>query len=226
MVWPKSDSHCRQKIARARLQKSKRGSYTNYGEIQDNSKLKKALSLVQCGQAMREAAKISKVLKSTIMNDWRQYQGINKDIDSFLETRSGRLVIMTNIEEKSVEQYCLWQHERGMNLENHAVKVIICDIHANAVEQGEKRQPINMTDGPSKKLMRGFYSRHSFLQRRSGEYVNHGCINMANKDTITDYFKLLLETLVKCDIVKLDSNGEVIQVSMKQERVYLADETG
>ena len=32
---------------------------------------------------------------------------------------------------------------------------------------------------------------------------------MAKKDTVTDYFKLSLETLVKCDIVKLDSNGEV-----------------
>ena len=49
---------------------------------------------------------------------------------------------------------------------------------------------------------------------------------MANRDTITDYFKLLLETLVKCNIAKLDSNGEIIQDSIKQERVYLADETG
>ena len=94
---------------------------------------------------MREAAKISKVPKSTLMNNWRQYQ------DNFLEIRSGRLVVMTDTKEKSVEQYCLWQHERGMNLDNHAVKAIIRDIHVKAVEQGEKRQPINMTDSPSKK---------------------------------------------------------------------------
>ena len=150
---------------------------------------------------MREAAKISKVPKSTIMNNWRQYQ------DNFLEISSGRLVVMTDTKEKSVEQYCLWQHERGMNLDNHAVKAIIRDIHVKAVEQGEKRQPINMTDSPSKKIMRGFFSRHPSLKRRSAEYVDHGRINTANKDTITDYFKLLLETLVKCDIVKLDSNG-------------------
>ena len=31
---------------------------------------------------------------------------------------------------------------------------------------------------------------------------------------------------MKCDIVKLDSNGEVIQVLLKKERVYLAHETG
>ena len=175
---------------------------------------------------MREAAKISKVLKSTIMNNWRRYLESNKEIDSFLETRSGRLVVMTDTEEKSVEQSCLWQYERGMNLENHAVKATIRDIHAKVVKQGEKRQPINMTDGPSKKFMRGFYSRHPFLKRKSAKYVDHGRINMANKDTTTDYFKLLLETLVKCDIIKLDSNGNVIQESMKQERVYLADETG
>ena len=51
-------------------------------------------------------------------------------------------------------------------------------------------------------------------------------VAVLDKDTITDYFTLLLETLVKCDILKLDSNGKVIQESMKQERVYLADETG
>ena len=39
--------------------------------------------------------------KSTIMNNWRQYQESNKDIDSFLESRSGRLVVMTDTEEKS-----------------------------------------------------------------------------------------------------------------------------
>lgn len=36
----------------------------------------------------------------------------------------------------------------GMNLDNHAVKAVICDIHAKAVEQGEQHQPINTTDGP------------------------------------------------------------------------------
>ena len=226
MAWPKSDNRCSQKIAKTRLKKSKSQSYSNYGESQDNLKLKKALSLVQRGRSMREAAKISKVLKSTIMNNWRRYLESNKDIDSFLETRSGRIVVMTDTEEKSVEQYCLWQYERGMNLENHAVKAIIRDIHAKVVKQGEKRQPINMTDGPSKKSMRAFYSRHPSLKRKSAKYVDHGHINMANKDTTTDYFKLLLETLVKCDIIKLDSNGNVIQESMKQERVYLADETG
>ena len=81
------------------------------------------------------------------MNNWRHYQESNNDIDSFLETRSGRLVIMTDTEEKSAstQHCCLWQHEGGMNLDNHAVTSIICDIHANAVEQGEKHQPIHVT---------------------------------------------------------------------------------
>ena len=37
------------------------------------------------------------------LNNWGQYQESNKDIDSFLETRSGRLVVMTGTDEKSVE---------------------------------------------------------------------------------------------------------------------------
>ena len=67
MARPKSDNRCRQKTAKTRLEKSKKGSHSNYGESQDNSKLKKAISLAQRG--LREAAKISKVTKSTIMNN-------------------------------------------------------------------------------------------------------------------------------------------------------------
>ena len=107
-----------------------------------------------------------------------------------------------------------------MNLDNHAAKAIICDIYVKAVEEGEIHQPINKTDGPSKKFMGGFY-----LKRWSAKYVDSDCIIMANKDTITDYFKLLIGTLVKFDIVKHDSKGEVRQESMNQERVYLADKT-
>ena len=62
-----------------------------------------------------------------------------------------------------------------------AVKAIIHDIHAKAVEKGEKNQPINQAVGPSKEFMRGFYSRHPSLKKRSAEYVGHGRINMANK---------------------------------------------
>ena len=60
MARPKKDNPCRQKTAKTVLQKSKRGSSSNYGESQQNSKLKKSLSLVQHGQSMTEAAKISK----------------------------------------------------------------------------------------------------------------------------------------------------------------------
>ena len=34
----------------------------------------------------------------------------------------------------------------------------------------------------------------NLLKRRSAECVNRGGINMANKKTITEYFKVLLET--------------------------------
>ena len=39
-----------------------------------------------------------------------------------------------------------------MNLHNHAVKAIICDIHTKVVEQEQKHQPITVTDGLSKTL--------------------------------------------------------------------------
>ena len=33
-----------------------------------------------------------------------------------------------------------------MNLHNHAVKAILCDIHTKAVEPEQKCQPVTMTD--------------------------------------------------------------------------------
>ena len=70
-----------------------------------------------------------------------------------------------------------------MNLDSHALKAIIFGIHAKAVEQGQKHHLISITDGPSKKFMRRFYSRHPSLKKRSAEHVGRGHINMANKDT-------------------------------------------
>ena len=62
--------------------------------------------------------------------------------------------------------------------------------------------------------MRGFISRHPSLKRRGEEYTDRGCII---KLSIINFF---LEKLIKCDILKVDSNFNVIQESMKPERVY------
>ena len=100
------------------------------------------------------------------------------------------------------------------------------EIHQNAIDRGEQRQPINNVNGPSKKFMKKFYERHQVLRRRTAERVDRGRINMASIDTIHQYFSLLKDTLVKCGIVELDDNGNVIPESFKSERIYLADETG
>ena len=56
MARPKSDNCCRQKTAKTRLN----GSHSNYEESQENSKLKKALSLVQCRQLKEKLQKLLK----------------------------------------------------------------------------------------------------------------------------------------------------------------------
>ena len=58
----------------------------------------------------------------------KQFQKNNKDLDNFFKARSARLVAMSDTEEKSLKYYCLWQHEREINLDNPAVSAIICHI--------------------------------------------------------------------------------------------------
>ena len=92
MAWPKTDNSYRQKIAKTRLQKSQSGIYSSYGKSQENYHeiMKNQLSWI-----------IGDNIKKAI-----------KDIDSFLESRSGRLVVMTDTEEKShwtVLSLATWQ---------------------------------------------------------------------------------------------------------------------
>ena len=54
MARPKSDDCCRQKTAKTTL----KGSHSNYEESQENSKLKKALSLVHCRQLKEKLQKL------------------------------------------------------------------------------------------------------------------------------------------------------------------------
>ena len=71
--------------------------------------------------------------------------------------------------------------------------------------------------------MRKFYERHPEISMRSVETVDRGRINMASKETVDNYFRLLKETLVKLWIAELDDNGNIINDSILEERVYLAD---
>ena len=147
------------------------------------------------------------------------------DLNEFVE-KSERLTLLSTEEEAAVEKYCLYQHERGFNMTNSDVKTMIRDIHQHAVEVGNKRQPLNYSNGPSAKYMRSFYKRHPKLTKRNSESVDRGRINMANQDTIDQYFDLLKNSFVKDGIMELGEDGNVIAESMKHDRVYLADETG
>ena len=71
--------------------------------------------------------------------------------------------------------------------------------------------------------MREFYKHHPKLSMRSAESVDRGRINMASQDTVTGYFVLLRDTMVKYGIGEACANGVS---NIKEERVYLADKTG
>lgn len=205
----------------------KRGSYKkNLG-----NDLKRALEIVKAGASYREAETITKVPKTTISRAWKEFQeqenGNRKDIKNFVQQRPAahsHPVILTEEEEEVVEKYCLWQFDRGMGLSRKQVKAIIREIRQRAVDKGERRQSINCETGPSKKYMKGFYKRHPKLSDRRAETVDRGRINMANKDTINEYFKTLKTVLIETGVADVDENNEITQ--QHADRIYLADETG
>ena len=175
-----------------------RGSYKKYENLSND--WRRALDIVRAGASYREAESITKVPKSTISRVWKEFeeqQNENKDgqnIKTFVKERTANHshpVILTDEEE---EKYCLWQFDRGMGLSRKQVKSI---IRQRAVDKGERRQAINSEVGPSKKYMNGFYKRHPKLSDRTAETVDRGRINMANKDTINDYFKTLKSALIE-----------------------------
>ena len=62
------------------------------------------------------------------------------------------------------------------------MKALMRDIHTKAVNNGEKRQKINVRSGPSADYMRKLYGRHPAIRMRTAETVDRGRMNMASKD--------------------------------------------
>ena len=226
MARSKVDKRKRQVSAKTRGGKQNKVDYNKYkcGSASSN-RLQTAVTQMLNNNNTKSFGQVSAkyhIPKTTLYRKLHE----SKDLGEFTNINGKRLALLTEAEETAVEQYCLWQGDRGMNLKNNHVKALIREIHSQAVENGEKRQPMNSVTGPSAKFMRNFYQRYPALSYRSSETVDRGRINNATQSTITDYFNLLKESLVKDGIMELDSNGEVIQDSIKSERIYLADETG
>ena len=93
------------------------------------------------------------------------------------------------------------------------------EIHAHALEIGEKRQPINLENGPSDDYMKRYLDLHQNVWPRSGESVDQGRINMANKKTMKDYFTLLKDTMVCGGIAELDEEGNILDGSIAEEKI-------
>ena len=223
MVRPKVDKRKRPSSSKTRFQKKKRSKYNDY--ISDGGSKRLQSALYSFNGKLGKTAKRHQIPKTTLHRELKKMEQYDC-IDSYMTNRNKRLVLLTEEEEASVEYYCLWQGDRGMNLTNTNVKGLIREIHSKSVQKGEKRQPINSISGPSAKFMRGFYKRHPSLSYRSSESVDRGRINNATEDVIRNYFELLKEAFVKDGIMELDEAGNPIQASIKSERVYLADETG
>ena len=223
MARPKIDKR-RQK--RTRISKTKRTNYNNYNTEDYSRRLRAALLRIELTSNISDAARKYKIPRQTLQRSWKQYnESGNVDLDAYTQNRSQRLHVLT--QEQAVEEYCLWESDRGQNLDTCEIKSVIREIHALGVERGDvKRKLINTASGPSAKYMREFYKRHPKLTNRMAERVDRGRINMANQSTIDNYFTLVKDSFVKHGIMQLDSAGEVIQDSIKTERIYMADETG
>ena len=114
----------------------------------------------------------------------------------------------------------------GMNATTNVVKANIRSIHSRVVASGEIQQSNNSVSSPSAKFSNIFKRYPTVSTHSSAERVDRGHINMASEHTISSYFKLLLGTLVKYNIIQLDTDGNLIQESLQGHKIYLADETG
>ncbi len=215
----------RRTVSKTRLQKQCRTTYNDY---KNDPVIKRVIQRMQKGYSIRQTAAFLNIPKSTVGNIWKRFSAsTNKDLVNFAENHTNRNTALNDEEEQAVEKYVLWQYERGFCLQNHEIKALIREIHAKAVAKGEKRQKINPVDGPSDKFMRGFYERRPDLRPRLAEHVDRGRINMANSDTIKQYFDLLKDTLIQLEIAQVDANGDIMNDnSFKRECIYKADETG
>ena len=220
MPRSKVDGRRKRSAAKTRNQKQEKVSYKHY----NSDDLLHALRFIQRGKSVRQAAAKFDIPLSTLADSWAKFKASDlNDVSDKVNERSSHASVLTKEEEDAIERYALWQQDRGMPLIQIQVKALIRELHAKAVEKGEKRRTINGVKGPSFKYMREFYKRHPKLSMRSAESVDRGRINMASQDTITEYFDLLRDTMVKNGIGEACANGVS---NIKEERVYLADETG
>ena len=223
MAHPKTDSQRRSKKTR----NSHKGEYNNYSSGEYSRRLKSAIENARHTNNISGAANKFGIPRATLQRLLKQFKESGAmDVGSYTDNRSQRLHVLSAEEEKSAEDYCLWESDHGQNVDNAGVKCIIREINALAIERGEKRKSINTTFGPSAKYMREFYKRHPKLTNRMAEHVDQGRINMANQDNIDQYFQLVQETFVKHGIMEVDENGNIVEESLKSECIYMADETG
>ena len=200
-----------------------RGQYKKY----DERKMKKAIGMIEKGCSIRCISEQFNIPRVTLGDEYNNFKKSKiPKYDDYLKQKGSPLILLNDDEEIALEKFALWQQERGMPITNAQMKALMRDVYRNAVTNGEKRQRINLSTGPSANYMRKFYRRHPAIRMRSAETVDRGRINMASKETIEQYFNLLKETLVKLKIADLDDTGNIINESVLAERLYLADETG
>ena len=108
MARPKHDK--RRKVNKTRFQKlTDRSTYNNYeSSIQT---LQNALRMVGRGHSLAAVEKITKISRSTISDQWKNYEAAGCNMENFLNELTGRRLLLSNREEDSVVQYCLWQNE-------------------------------------------------------------------------------------------------------------------
>ena len=78
------------------------------------------------------------------------------EVDTYMQNRSSCLVLLASEEEKAIENYALWQVDQRMPLLTKQMKALMCEIYCKDMERGEKRQPMDLENGPSKDFMVGF----------------------------------------------------------------------
>ena len=112
----------RRKAVRTRAQKQRSGG--KYDKPNE-AVLRKAIFMRTEQQfSISQIAKNCKLKRSPVGDLVKRFHESRMSVDEFFNNKKSNYILLDN-QERAVEDYCLWQCDRGMPLNNYQIKAII-----------------------------------------------------------------------------------------------------
>lgn len=118
--------------------------------------------------------------------------------------------MLLDVEEKALENYVIYMAKRGFPITRPMLKAYVVAI----VKSSSRPSRFNLDKGPSSRWIRKFLTRHPTISERIPEQQEKSRTRMANMTVMTQYFKLLEDTV------------QELGLSGKGSQIFNCDETG